>query len=68
MFVHTYAVIGLWMSGDNIQESVLSFHHEGSWDWIQVIKFGSKCLYLLRHLASLEHAFLRRCPGDGYTG
>lgn len=25
MFVHTCAVMGLWMSGDNVQESVLSF-------------------------------------------
>jgi hypothetical protein len=49
--VYTHAILRVWQSGDDLQESVLSFCHvcsEGF--WTQVVRVGSKQLYPLSHL------------------
>ena len=42
----------MWISENSFWESVLSFYHLDSRGQTQVIRFGSKYLYLLSHLTS----------------
>ena len=39
----------VWRSEDNLQEWVLSFHHVDPREQTQVVRLGSKCLYLLSY-------------------
>lgn len=39
-------------------ELVLSFHHMVPGDWTEFFSLGSKCLYLLGHLASQVGTFI----------
>lgn len=47
MGVGGYIHVTAWVSEDNLQESVLSFHHIGSGNQTQVVKFNRKHLYPL---------------------
>lgn len=38
-------------SGNNLQVLVLSFHHAGLGDWIDIIRLGSRFLHMLSHLS-----------------
>lgn len=40
----------VWMSKNNLQEKVLSFHRAGPGDGTQVSRCGTRHLYLLSHL------------------
>lgn len=42
----------MWRLENILQESILPFHHVGPGDWTQVVRLGSKCLYLPSHLPS----------------
>lgn len=39
-----------WKVEDNLQESILSFHHVNFWDPTQGVSLGSKQFYLMNHL------------------
>lgn len=43
----------MWKSEDNMDESVLSFHHVDPSDQTPVVRFSSKHLYQLSHLTSI---------------
>lgn len=50
-----HAIACVWQSEDNLWESPLFFHHAGSQEsGTEIIRFGSKCLYMLNHLTSLN--------------
>lgn len=46
---------------DNLLELALSSHDIGSGDQMQVIKLGSKCLYLMSHSTSPNGSLRRGC-------
>ena len=51
--VHTRSTMAfMWISEDNLQESVLPFHYADLRDGTQVIMLSSKHLYPLSHLSS----------------
>lgn len=43
-------IVYIWWEEDNLNESVLSFHHVGFGHGSQVLLLGGKCLNLLSHL------------------
>jgi hypothetical protein len=40
-------IVHMWVSVEYLQESVLSLHHVGLQDQIQVISLGGKMLYII---------------------
>ena len=60
LYVYSSAYVGVKEHGGGWLLS--SLYHVGPWDPVQVVKFGSKPLYLLSHLAShvclLDHSFI----------
>jgi hypothetical protein len=60
MFVYMHAIIYIWRLGDNLQESVLSFHYVGPRDGTQVIRMGSTYLNPLNHLTDPGTLLLKK--------
>lgn len=60
---HICAIVRVWRSGNNLQESVLSFHQVGPGYWTQIVRLGSNHLWAIS--ASLFWHFfvvtLRKC-------
>lgn len=52
-FIHLVCTVYAFMykSEDNFLEAVLFSYYEGSEDWTQVIRLGSKFLYPVSHLS-----------------
>lgn len=46
-FMYMHAIVLVWQSEDNVLELVPSFHYVGPEGRTQVIRLGSKYLYLL---------------------
>lgn len=47
---HAHAVVHMWQSEDNSQESAPLLYHVGHGDQMQVIRLGGKRLYLLNRI------------------
>lgn len=40
-YIHTHTMVLVWRSEDNLEQSVLSFCHMGSRNWIQVVRLST---------------------------
>lgn len=54
---HIRAITYLWESEDNMEESVISFHHVGCRGQAPVFRQGSQCTSPLSHLTSPQCFF-----------
>lgn len=53
MCVGLCTTVEMWRSGDNLKELVLSWHHEDTKAWTQMLSFGDGWLYTRSHLIKL---------------